>query len=102
MFSPRFKNDKDICVLFANAIENAQNTLKSIQGEKNFAMEIKHYREKIFVTISNTAQEDALAQVNKKESGHYGIRNMKSVVENYNGKIHFTYKDKMFTVEIDI
>lgn len=102
-FPPDLKmTDKDICVLFANAIENAQNTLKSIQGEKYFAMEIKHYREKIFVTISNTAQEDALAQVNKKESGHYGIRNMKSVVENYNGKIHFTYKDKMFTVEIDI
>ena len=94
--------DKDICVLFANAIENAQNTLKSIRGEKYFVMEIKHYHEDIFVNISNTAKEDALARVNKKASGHYGIQNMKSVVENYNGKIDFTYKDHMFTVEIDI
>lgn len=97
-------SNNDLCIVLANALENAQNALKKVDGKKELRIAIKNYKERIFLTIENTAlAEDTKNLYNGITQGHgYGTVNMKRVVEKYGGTIEFLFEKNIFTVKIFI
>ena len=97
-------SNNDLCIVLSNALENAQNALKKVDGKKELRIAIKNYKERIFLTIENTAlAEDTKNLYNGITQGHgYGTVNMKRVVEKYGGTIEFLFEKNIFTVKIFI
>ncbi len=97
--------DMDFCIIFANAVENAKEALKQVEGERCLSLRIKNYRERLYITISNTTN-GIIREVNRStKSGKlhgYGIGNMRLVAEKYGGSVKFTQGEREFKVEICI
>lgn len=99
-------SDADFCILFGNAMENVKESLNKQEGKGKIELEIRHYKEKLFLTIANSAlpKEGALLQTEKfdKKMHGYGTKNMKRIVDKYHGSIEWKYENSMFIVEIVI
>lgn len=97
-------SNNDFCILLANALENAQNAIKKVDGEKRLMVEIKNYREQVYIIIANSALPEEILNLNqgKRREHGYGTINMKQVVEKYGGEINFSFAEGIFTVKIII
>lgn len=99
-----FISDSDVCVLFGNAVDNCREALKQCDAEKQFQMTIRNYKNHLFVKMCNTAKkkQGALLATGKGKDHGYGTRNMRCVVDKYDGSIEWKYEDGMFVTEIEI
>lgn len=99
-------SDSDICVLFGNAVDNCREALKQCDGEKKFQITVRNYHNHLFVRMCNTAKkkQGALLETSKRDGRDhgYGTRNMRRVVEKYDGNIEWKYEDGMFVTEVVI
>ncbi len=99
-------SNSDMCILFGNALENVYEALEKWEGKCRLDIVIKSYKDRTFVTISNSAEEKAeellATSKSNKELHGYGISNMRSVVEKYDGEIKWEYNNGMFIVSIII
>ena len=99
-------SDADFCILFGNAMENVKESMNKQEGKGKIELEIQHYKKKLFLTIANSAlpKEGALLQTEKfdKKLHGYGTKNMKRIVDKYQGSIEWKYENSMFIVEIVI
>lgn len=95
-------SNNDLCIVLANALENVQHAFKRKKGKCRLIVNIKNYKERIYIYIANSALSDEISNMESgKRNGHgYGIFNIKQVVEKYNGEIEFNYADDMFAVKI--
>lgn len=99
-------SNSDLCILFGNAMENALEALKKVEGDRKLTVNIRNIHNHIFMSIANStiAPENKDLKTTKKNREYhgYGIGNMIKVVESYGGNITFEIKDNMFVVDIDI
>lgn len=99
-------SDIDFSILFGNAMENAKEALKEVEGDRKLKVSIMNYRGRIFLSISNSVDsiEDINLKTTKNDSKNhgYGIKNMIDVVKRYDGKIDFKIEEGMFVVEIEV
>lgn len=99
-------SDSELSILFGNAIENAKEELLRCEGKQELSMVIEHYRDKMYVTISNTcsADQDRTLQTKKAdlELHGYGMGNMEQVVQKYNGKIRWSFQEDRFELVIEV
>lgn len=94
-------SDIDLCILLANALDNAKNAIMQVDGPSFLLIQIKNCGEHLMVCIENTKsvslQEESICE------GHgYGIGNMRTVVEKYNGTIEIIDEKTLFRVLIFI
>lgn len=101
--------DIDICILLANALENAVEACGRYKGERYIKMEIATYKSNIFITICNSCEQNhkqsrKKLRTEKKDRDYhgYGIQNMKAVAEKYNGSLFYEEKEGEFTVKIHL
>lgn len=98
--------DSDICILFGNALDNAREALQQCEGSRRFEMVIRNYQDTLFVRICNTAtsKQGSLLTSDKddRDCHGYGTKNMRYVVEKYDGNIRWDYGDGMLAVEIEL
>ncbi len=99
-------SDSELSVLFGNAIENAKEELLRCEGKQELSMVIEHYKDKMYVTISNTcsANQNKMLQTKKAdpELHGYGMGNMEQVVQKYNGKIKWSFQEDRFELVIEV
>lgn len=104
-------SENDFCVIFGNAIENAKEALMALppEREKTFFLTIKHYRERLYITIKNAADESATVQdgvfySTKRGDGTpgYGLHNIKMTVESYGGTVEWHLEEGLFSIDIHI
>lgn len=99
-------SSSDMCILLANALDNAKEALVQIKGERKLFITIKNFQDNVFVTVANSAEfrDKPLLETQKEDKSRhgYGTKNMKSVVEKYDGEIEWKYEDGMFVVKINI
>lgn len=98
--------DMDLCILLANALENARDELLKQKENRVLKLEIKNYERYLFITVSNSLRQQVnfsfeTEKKNKKRHG-YGTKNMKKVVEKYQGTIRWTVQEEMLAVEIQM
>lgn len=97
-------DEVDLCTIFSNLIQNAAEELKG-RKEGYFVLEIEQGQENTRITVRNTTdlllakdnQELTSSKQDKKNHG-IGLKNVKQMVEKYNGDISWSADGKEFTV----
>ena len=95
-------SNSDLCILFGNAMENALEALKKVEGDRKLTVVIRNIHNHLFISIANStdAPETIDLKTTKKDKGYhgYGVGNMIKVVESYGGNITFEVEDDIFNV----
>ena len=97
--------ESDLCILLGNAMDNAKEALLKCERERKLSVEIKSYKDKLYLTIANTTSDselDLTTSKQDKENHGYGIKNMERVTEKYGGKIEYTLDNGMFVLQIEV
>lgn len=104
-------DDTNLCSIFANTIDNAIEASLQIDDVKKRSISIKaRYDKGYFCYEIINAKESKVqrehdifftTKKNKKAHG-FGLENVRSIVEQYNGTLDISYDDNVFTVVIII
>lgn len=99
--------ETDICIIFANAIDNAIEACKPVEEDAFIHMQIRHSKQFYYVSLKNSISKDAAFPAKarfttkKNPSMHgFGLENIKNTVEKYHGLVNTTMTDGCFSLEI--
>ncbi len=99
-------SDMDLCVIFANALENAINACKRIPSSKDRILNItcKTKNNKPFIQITNSYDGTVLfvddMPVSRSENHGLGTKSIAAVAQKYSGVFSFTAEDGVFKANI--
>lgn len=99
-------SDMDLCVIFANAIENAVNACKRIPSATDRTIKIvcKTKNDKLFIQITNSYQGTVTfvddMPVSTEENHGFGTKSIAAVAHKYDGVYSFTAEDGVFKTSI--
>lgn len=101
-------DDLDVCVLLANALENAVNACRAVEGEGPLAIEVSVELERgrnLVVSVENPCAEpvrfDAAGlPVGEEREGHgIGLKSIRAVVDKYDGLLRCSYEEGRFRLQ---
>lgn len=96
----------EICVIFANILDNAKEAILEYAGKRRLEMEIRNYRDRLYITIKNSSPkrdyEEGISTKKDKENHGYGMKNVHRILEKYDGTIETEWKDCMFITKIEV
>ncbi len=87
-------DDLDLCIIFANALDNALKACQSIQGTSFIGITGKQQGDFYMLEFYNTCTENSLPQIG------IGLSNIKSVAEKYHGTMLIETHDKKFYLNV--
>ncbi len=99
-------SDMDLCVIFANVIENAVNACKRIpyKNQRYIKIVCKTKNDQLFIQINNsyegTVMFDNDLPVSTKENHGLGTKSIATVVKKYSGVYSFTAENGVFKTSI--
>ena len=99
-------SDMDLCVIFANAIENATNACKHIASADDRTIKIicKTKNGKLFIQISNSYEGTVIFvddfPISTEENHGLGTKSIAAVAQKYGGVYSFTSDDEIFKTSI--
>lgn len=96
--------DYDLCILFANAFENAIEACIEVCENRFIDVKIGIYNNFMSIIITNsTAMQKDLKTTKIDKSNHgFGMKNISRVVEKYNGSMQITQTKSSFRIDIII
>ncbi len=104
-------SDRDLCIVISNLIVNAIEAVDKIySSERNINVTLKKGKILTYIIIKNTFvnSEDKVIQ-NKisttksdKRNHGFGLKNVKNIVEKYNGELVLKVEKNQFIAEIRI
>ena len=98
----------DICCLIVNMLDNAIRGAGNSDGDKKIEVKIKEENERIYISVSNSADmpdfetSDKLPSTKKQKNHGYGTEIIKSIVQKYDGEVLFGCKQKVFNCALSI
>lgn len=100
--------DKDICVLLGNLLDNAIEAAGDVENNNPWIrIRLEKIEEMFFVEIANSFSDkiirskgNFLSSKQDKEMHGYGLKSVKRIVMEYEGEISFREKDGQFVVSI--
>lgn len=103
---PTSINEADLCIILGNAIDNAIEACLALDGEKKITIYGGFCHSYFILTVSNPTEKikdynvfPFTTKSNKSEHG-FGLLNIKSVVDKYNGYMKIDNKDNVFTLSL--
>ena len=87
-------DDFDLCVIFANALDNAINACQSIEGIRSIRIRGKQQGDFYMLTFENTCSDKALPPPET------GLSNIKSVAEKYHGAMLVEKATQSFSLNV--
>ena len=94
----------DMATILGNLLDNAIDALKAIEDRRMISVKIKHSRGQFIVKISNTFNGIVIERANylltkKKDDINHGlgIKNIKKILEKYDGSMDIEYNAMIFT-----
>lgn len=96
----------EICVIFANILDNAKEAILEYAGKRRLEVEIRNYRDRLYITIKNSSPKrdykEGISTKKDKENHGYGMKNVHRILEKYDGTIETEWKDCMFITKIEV
>ncbi len=99
----------DLNVLLSNLLDNAITAVKETHGQAKLSLYMHCVKGSLIIIVDNTysgkiaLREGNLVTTKKSKDTHgIGLKNVKSIVDQYNGDIDINYTDDTFSVEIFI
>lgn len=104
---PTSINNTDLCIILSNALDNAIEASRMCEGEKEISV-YGGYRHGYFIlvmknpTVNNISDNAALPATTKEDKLHhgFGLLNINTVVEKYNGFMKTECKDDQFVLSL--
>ncbi len=104
---PTSINNTDLCIILSNALDNAIESSRMCEGEKEISV-YGGYRHGYFIlvmknpTVNNISDNAALPATTKEDKLHhgFGLLNINTVVEKYNGFMKTECKDNQFVLSL--
>ncbi|MGE5371905.1 MAG: GHKL domain-containing protein [Solirubrobacterales bacterium] len=99
-------SDMDLCIIFANAIENAVNACNTVHNSNDRIIHIvcKTKHGKLFIQITNHYEGKIVfvddMPVSTEENHGLGTKSIAEVAQKYNGVYSFTAEDGIFKTSI--
>ncbi len=102
---------QDITVVLGNLMDNAIDALSLLakDAERSFSIHIKYSKSNMIITIKNSFsgllnEADGILRTTKKVQGDHGlgIRNVKSVIDKYDGVIKISHSSQFFKVTVSL
>ncbi len=97
----------DLNVLLSNLLDNAIRAVKETDGKARLSLYMHCVKGSLIIIIDNTysgkiiVSEGNLVTTKKSKVNHgIGLKNVKNIVDQYNGDIDINYTDNTFSVEI--
>ena len=87
-------DDLDLCIVFANALDNALKACQSIEGTSSISITGKQQGDFYLLEFYNTCSENSLPHMG------IGLSNIKSVAQKYHGAILIETHDKKFFLNV--
>ncbi len=93
-------DDLDLCLLISNLLENAKEAVQKLDMDrKEIGLKIGRKESLICIDIRNPYTQGG--ECTKEEGWHgYGLKNVKEIVEKYDGEIEVQDENNIFTVSI--
>jgi sensor histidine kinase regulating citrate/malate metabolism len=95
----------DMSVILGNLLDNAINACSKLEKDKRLDIKIKYKRGRLITKISNTyngslnySGDNLITSDKDKENHGMGIKNIKSVLDKYNGEMEIEHTKDVFTV----
>lgn len=96
----------EMCIILANILDNAKEAILESRGDKKLELEIRNYRDRLFVTVKNSSPkrkfEYGESTKKDKENHGYGMQNVRRIIEKYDGNIEMKWDNYMFITEIEL
>lgn len=100
--------DFDLCTIFSNLVSNSIEACDKLDyGKKEIILQIKRFQNNLCIYMENPVQDEIkMKELGKwttkqdKVNHGYGIQNIISAVEKYDGEISFQCENHRFSVEI--
>ncbi len=86
--------DVDWCVIFANALDNALNACRALEGERQMSISGKRQGDFYLLEFQNTCAEHAEVKMGT------GLSNIQSVAEKYHGAILMQQENGTFSLSV--
>lgn len=103
----RFMQKGDLYALLGNALDNAIEAAKAVQGERFISLEIASRGNMVNIRLENSSGKipkmvDGLPQTSKEDKTFhgYGVRNIKAIVERYGGEMFIEAAEAVFSLTI--
>ncbi len=97
----------DLNVLLSNLLDNAITAIRETDGQAKLSLHMHCVKGSLIIIVDNTfngkvsVKEGNLVTTKKSKDNHgIGLKNVKNIVEQYNGDIDINYTENTFTVEI--
>lgn len=97
----------DISILIGNLLDNALDALELCTGKRNLNLVIEEKRGVMLIEIENSYEHEikyknGIYVSTKADREHHGIgtKNIRNIVEKYNGQVDFYHDNNTFSVEL--
>lgn len=97
--------EKDLCALFGNLLDNAVEGCEQEKGEKKIRISIRRIQEMLVIKSVNSCKYMArqkngllLTTKNNKNLHGWGMKSMKMIVDKYGGSMQYSHKDGEFSI----
>ena len=102
--------DTDLCTMLGNLLDHAYEAAMQCEEEKRWIhLDISSMKGMSMLTIENSCiaepiVENGTMRSSKKEAVYhgFGMKNIQHIVDKYNGYMECTYRERVFTVKIQI
>ena len=98
-----------LCILLTNALDNAIEACSIIDGDKEIKIDSRMRKGLWFLTITNPVLKNVTVRDNRIQSTKqdkrfhgFGIRNMQTVLDTYEGDMKMSSNEKYFTLEMNL
>lgn len=97
-------SDFDLSIILENALDNVKEALREVKSQPRLDISIQNINQKLYLRISNTSNPRNVRELKttKQDTEYhgYGLKNIKKIVEQYNGIIDTSYEKGMFILQI--
>ena len=101
-----YMNEASLCTIISNALKNAKEAVDKLGDEKelHIFIEIKNYKDHVYLTIENDCleSENSFVTSKKTENHGYGMMSIRKAVEQNGGTATWKYIDGKVKLELDI
>ena len=96
-------SNAELSILVANVLENAKNALLQVEGKSKLVIQVGHYKEHMIIDIQNSRSPVKVDDIKEREGYHgYGLKNIQTVVDKYEGSMEIQEKPELFAIKIVI
>ena len=96
-------SNAELSILVANVLENAKNALLQVEGKSKLVIQVGYYKEHMIIDVQNSRLPVRVDEVKEREGYHgYGLKNIQTVVDKYEGSMEIQEKPELFAIKIVI